>query len=100
MLLYVIAEGEFGPCKIGFADRMGHRLSNLQAGNHRELTVFYEQETPPNYRMAERIAHSRAGYKNRIRGEWFNVTVVAAISAVKQACYLAQRTHERVAGAS
>jgi len=84
MNLYVIAESEAGPCKVGFATEVGHRLSNLQSGNHRELRVFY-QEMCIRCRTAERIAHSALWRHRRMR-EWFDVPVTEAIRAVQEAC--------------
>lgn len=94
VLLYVISETETGPCKIGFADRVYHRLKCLQSGNPRRLTLEFETECA-NYRMAEKIAHHRAGHKNNVLGEWFNITPEAAIIAVKVACQLAIESQAR-----
>ena len=93
MYIYVVAESEFGPCKIGFAERTQHRLGCLQCGNHRKLTLAFEMECP-NYRMAEKIAHRRV-LRKQLRGEWFDITVVEAINAVKQATYLAEQALAR-----
>lgn len=98
MLMYVVGESEFGPCKIGYADRPRHRLSSLQTGNPRKLTLFCEVECPPNYRMAERIAHRLAAYGKRneiLCGEWFNITVQSAIKIVDEAIVRARKTHDR-----
>lgn len=91
MNLYVIAEGIDGPCKIGYADRVANRVSSLQSGNPRKLTLYHSQPCA-EYRMAERLAHSLAGYQNCVLNEWFSITVERAIAAVREACDTANQT--------
>lgn len=95
MYLYVIGESDSGPCKIGFADRVEHRLITLQSGNPRRLTLYFRLESD-NYRMAEKIAKHRAGKAGKlIRGEWFEVTAREAERIVKQACHTASIARRR-----
>jgi len=81
MNVYVIAESPNGPCKVGFAADVRGRLSGLQNGNPRPLAIFH-QERCEMYRTAERVAHSRL-WARRMCGEWFDVPVSEAISAVR-----------------
>jgi len=84
-IVYVIIErGAInGPCKIGFTYRLSERLSNLQTGNHRVLET-YKIVRCDNPQRIERVVHSAlADY--RIVGEWFAVSALDAIDAVRNA---------------
>lgn len=84
MSLYVIAECACGPCKVGFARDPAFRASTLQSGNPRQLKLFYG-ETSLKWYSAERVAHNLL-WRRQVSGEWFDVPVLAAISAVRAGC--------------
>lgn len=65
-LLYVVAEG-FDAVKIGIATKPEERLSTLQVGNPRPLTLI--AATPATLAL-ERFIHERL-HEDRITGEWF-----------------------------
>ena len=59
--------------KIGYSGVTDKRVSNLRAGNPRELGIL-KQFPVRNGRAAERAAHQVAeGKYERIHGEWFSV---------------------------
>ena len=83
--LYVIAEVEKGPCKIGITDHVTGRLETLQLGNHRELKCFFSEriaETRRVSRMVETKIHNSLSAR-LIRREWFDCTVEEAKKAIK-----------------
>lgn len=85
MNLYVIAESPDGPSKIGFATRLANRLTSLQSGNPRKLTLFSQIETTPSEaRIVERWAHSLLWAKH-LRNQWFDVPPEDAANAINQA---------------
>lgn len=90
LIIYVIGESELGPCKIGYTDRVQARLREMQTGNPRELTIYFQWLTDKP-RLVERIAHSLIAPRYRIRGEWFNVTPDDAELTIRRAAELADR---------
>jgi hypothetical protein len=75
-LLYIVSETPEGPCKIGYATRLYHRLHSIQTGNSRQVTmasVWDCAERP--IKQCERMLHQRF-HRQAIRGEWFNLSVV------------------------
>jgi hypothetical protein len=69
--LYIIAEDDLGPCKIGISNNVDLRLTALQTGNPRRLTVFGRMECGDATALEE-IAHE-ALEEFRLSGEWFDV---------------------------
>lgn len=67
--VYFLREEESGPIKIGMAVDVEARISQLQGGNHRKLTLvgLIMNATPD----AERRIHKSFKH-HRIRGEWFH----------------------------
>jgi len=74
--LYIISEGDGGPCKVGYSKNPAARLSACQTGNSRHLSV-YAVSVPfvheEDVREAEAEAH-RMLYMHYIRREWFNIS--------------------------
>lgn len=81
--VYVIAESDTGPCKIGFAVDAPARLKFLQAGNPRPLRLV---SCVPHvmHRDIERRVHWALANR-QIHGEWFDVTAADATAAVLDA---------------
>lgn len=88
LIIYVIGESDLGPCKIGYTDRVEARRREMQIGNPRELTIYFQWPTKKPRRV-ERIAHSLIAPRYRIRGEWFNVTPDDAELIVRRAADIA-----------
>lgn len=65
---YLIEDAEAGLVKIGHAANPWARMSELQAGNPRELRIV--ALLPPGGETEERAMHRRF-YEDRVRGEWF-----------------------------
>lgn len=77
MNVYFIQAGDkSGAIKIGVADNVDRRLSELQTANHAELTVISIMPCESKQRAytLEKRLHS-AFSKENIRGEWFESTV-------------------------
>ncbi|TRD03785.1 GIY-YIG nuclease family protein [Mesorhizobium sp. WSM4303] len=68
--IYFITAGNLEHVKIGFATDIGSRLNSLSTGNREEIQV---QEYFYSHREAEKLLH-RHFAKERLRGEWFNLT--------------------------
>lgn len=81
--VYVIADGLGGPCKLGRSDSPVARLTQLQDGNPRELTLYWSIAVDEP-ELVEAATH-RQLLKHRVRGEWFAVTVEEAIKAFREA---------------
>ena len=79
--LYIIANNELGPVKIGFSNNPEHRLKTLQTGHIDELKIYYKKQFP-NAMTIEKICHSMLNEKRK-RGEWFSLTVEEAISYIE-----------------
>jgi hypothetical protein len=82
MNVYVISDGS-GHHKIGSAACVASRLDALQTGNPRKLSVSYTIESG-NRRAVELRAHRLLAGRSR-RGEWFDVPLADAISAITEA---------------
>ncbi len=79
--LYVIGPNE-GPFKIGYAKDARKRANGFQTGSHADLIVHFSRELSLAVcRRAERQAHLIL-WSNRVRGEWFDVTLERAIEVV------------------
>lgn len=70
-MIYFIQEGEDGPVKIGYSkENCERRLSSLQTGNPRQLTLAAVRTGAHGMPAKERELHDRFA-AHRIRGEWF-----------------------------
>lgn len=82
-LYCVIEQGceDAGPCKIGIATDVGHRLKTLQVGNHRPLTVAWSIAVPNPKRLRAVEARLLIQFRPnpydeervRLQSEWVNV---------------------------
>lgn len=78
--LYIIAETEKGPCKIGVADHVASRIEVLQLGNPRQLKCFFSERVAANRkdsRLLEAKIHNLLAAR-LVRREWFACTVAEA----------------------
>lgn len=88
--IYVISEGDpAGPVKIGRSTSPFMRVIELQCGNPRQLSVEKMWEIP-KHRLAYAIEHAiyaalERGDPRR-GGEWFQLSVKAAIYLVDEHC--------------
>lgn len=82
--VYIVQAGEDGPVKIGMAVDPVLRFRELQSANWQELTMPAIVPVFGNRLKLEREAH-RVATPYRIRGEWFDLTPVEAVSAVIRA---------------
>ena len=72
--LYIISEGPEGPVKIGRSISAKSRLSSLQTGNSRPLTILAAYSMPADQVIeAETILHEELEYRALI-GEWFGLS--------------------------
>lgn len=73
--LYVIQEGEAGPCKVGIARNAFWRMSDLQSGNPRQLHMraVFEADDRRAVVIAEAAALSHFA-QYHVSGEWLDVT--------------------------
>lgn len=83
--LYVIQEGDEGPCKIGIARNAFWRRSDLQTGNWRSLHLksVFEADDRRAAVIAEAavLSHFRAEH---LSGEWLNVTPEALAEFIEK----------------
>jgi len=97
-VIYVVAESEAGPCKIGVATNMKVRMVMLQNGNPRKLILAHTREVHwPSRFAVEAIAHALVGELHRLSGEWFEVAIADAIRAVDEACKMMGQPEYRLA---
>lgn len=82
--VYVIQWGDDGPVKIGMAAYPDARLNGLQVGNWTELFLRALVPTPCKPKVVERVAH-RLAVPHLIRGEWFDLTPLEAVSVILHA---------------
>lgn len=87
--VYVIQWGDDGPVKIGMAIAPSYRVRELQVGNWAKLTVRAVIPTPCKPKIVERVAH-RVALPHLIRGEWFDMSPIDAVSAVLAAAWQAR----------
>lgn len=73
--IYIVQEGDDGPCKIGIARNAFWRRSALQSGNHRRLHLraVYEADDRRDAIMAEASVLSNFSAYH-LSGEWLDVT--------------------------
>jgi len=81
--IYVIGN-VVGPKKIGIAKNPGHRLHSLRSASAADVSILHSQALGDDAWMVEGHAH-RILTKSRIRGEWFDVSLQAAIAAIDAA---------------
>jgi hypothetical protein len=80
--LYIIGASAAGPLKIGIGRDPSRRLRELQTGNPKRLRVLYARTSLSNAASAESLTHQRLRAL-RILGEWFDVSLPEAISAIE-----------------
>lgn len=83
--VYVVQDGIF--CKVGKAKSVEERLAHLSIGNPRPLTMvmrFRFRDHELAHRV-EAVAHGRM-WGQRVRGEWFEVSPLAACQTICLAC--------------
>lgn len=107
--LYCVAEvgSEDGPCKIGFTSTLSNRLSNLQAGNWRELTFAWVIQFPTQEAakdMEQRCLcalrpdiYSATCTKKRLKSEWVDCSPMAALAKVSQFFEILQTPLRKIA---
>lgn len=84
-----------GPFKIGVATNLRNRLSSIQTGSHLKVSAAHSVVVPASHAYAVE-AHAHKLLKNvRLSGEWFNVSLVDAKSAVTQAISLVEDRDNR-----
>lgn len=83
--LYVVQEGDAGPIKIGIAANAFWRVSELQAGNPRQLILRAVFEGPDKRLIfgLEQQVHKRLS-EYLISGEWFSCNLDHAISVINK----------------
>lgn len=71
--LYLVQEGRHGPVKIGFAEHPVRRLSALQGGNHRKLTLrtIYSGER----KVCQEIEKTALRRFAILRNEWLDASL-------------------------
>jgi hypothetical protein len=82
--VYVIREQDSDrPVKIGWAIKPKSRLVHLQIGNPRKLAIAHLRECSceEEARGVERTCHAKFN-SSRLSGEWFDVSVAAAIQTL------------------
>lgn len=85
--VYVIG-GEAGPQKIGISANVDGRLAWLQSNSPHALRAHHAQPAS-DARLVERVAHQLLAAK-RLHGEWFDVSIAEAITAIDQAIDLVE----------
>lgn len=85
-MLYVIGESKRGPVKLGYGDNPEKRARELQIGNPRALYLFH---TVVCSEACDIEAWLHRKFRDRhIRGEWYNISVTQALSAINEALIL------------
>lgn len=81
--IYAIASSPDGPTKIGISVHPARRVRQLQTGRSDILTVYYQEPIPAEKaQLMERVIH-RENRHLRLKGEWFEMPVEAAIQEIK-----------------
>ncbi len=83
--VYVVQDGEF--CKVGMAQSVDKRLSDLALANPRPLAVAakFRFEDRQMAQEVEGFAH-RELLDHNVRGEWYSVEPEKACDAIRVAC--------------
>jgi hypothetical protein len=68
---FIVADGDDGYYKIGSSDDVNKRLSQLQCGNRRKLSVYKLIECDDHF-ATERLIHHHFR-DHRVMGEWFHL---------------------------
>lgn len=83
--VYVIAARPEGPVKIGYSTSPSKRAAQLQTGHAEKLRVYHaEPFTPERAPLFEKLIHKTVNHKRR-SGEWFDLSVAAAIGEITYA---------------
>jgi len=71
--VYIIQEGDSGPCKVGIARNAFWRRMDLQSGNYRPLHLrqLFQADERHQAIIAEAAVHKHFS-QDRISGEWFS----------------------------
>lgn len=80
LFVYVIGESEDGPLKLGIGASAAKRLGELQIGNPRKLHLYHAVSHPDAADIE--CALQRRLHEHHLRGEWFNMGVPQALSAL------------------
>lgn len=89
--IYIIRDGA-GHFKIGITNDLGKRLSSLQSGNARRLSVAFSRRVGRHALAIEKISHRQLGHCRRV-GEWFMTTEYEAVETVVEAYQAVGRQH-------
>lgn len=82
--IYVVGPAG-GPNKVGLTADPQKRLRTLQTGHYLSLSVHHSEKVPwSDAALIERLAHDLLKSAH-LRGEWFDISVADAISAINQA---------------
>lgn len=69
--------------KLGISADPDRRVSQLQTGHAERLQVFHREPVAADKaRLLERLLHRDISYRRRV-GEWFDLTVAAAIAHIR-----------------
>lgn len=83
--VYVIASDPAGPVKLGSSKHPEKRVKQLQTGHSEQLRLYYFHSIPAeNVKLMEKAVHE-VNRHNRIKGEWYNLSVEDAILEVRHA---------------
>jgi len=84
--VYIIIDPS-GLCKIGKANNVKKRLSTLQIGNPRELSIYHRFpcKSSGRARLLELLSHQKLK-PFRSSGEWFNIAPESAKITIQDIC--------------
>jgi hypothetical protein len=85
-VVYVIG-GQTGAQKIGISVAPSQRVATMQVYSPVKLVVHHRTDPSGDARLVERVAHQLLAEK-RLHGEWFDVQIEEAVTAVKRAIQL------------
>lgn len=77
--VYLIGADD-GPIKIGYGTHPRDRLTSIQSGHLRRLTILFQLQHAQARTVEARVHRALARY--RISGEWFDVQKEVAIAAI------------------
>ena len=85
--VYVIKNNDTCRIKVGVAQNVNKRLSQLQTGSDSELVLVYRSVICSNAFDVEKFMHNKFK-NNHIRGEWFNVSELDVINELEKQKYV------------